>query len=131
MSIRERLRATSGRGRKVRGLAELLKPYRGRVVLMFVALFLATAAALAPPPLAKLAIDDGIIPGDLSTLNLCVIAFVAAALINWACPTRRPTSSAGSVSGRSRTSASGSSSTSRPSRSGSTRGAARACSSRG
>ena len=31
---------------------------------MFVALLLATAAALAPPPLAKLAIDDGITPGD-------------------------------------------------------------------
>jgi ABC-type multidrug transport system fused ATPase/permease subunit len=83
VSIRERLRATSGRTRKLRGLAELLKPYRGRIVTMFVALFFATAAALAPPPLAKLAIDDGIIPGDLSTLNLCVLAFIAAALINW------------------------------------------------
>jgi ATP-binding cassette, subfamily B, bacterial len=83
VSIRERLRATSGRGRKVRGLTELLKPYRWRVVAMLGALIVATAAALAPPPLAKLAIDDGITPGDLSTLNLCVIAFIAAALINW------------------------------------------------
>ena len=38
-------------------------PYRGRVALMFVSLVFATAAALAPPPLAKLAIDNGIVPG--------------------------------------------------------------------
>ena len=30
-----RWRATSGRGRKVRGLVALLSPYRGRVALMF------------------------------------------------------------------------------------------------
>ena len=30
---------------------------------MFVSLILGTAAALAPPPLAKLAIDEGITPG--------------------------------------------------------------------
>jgi ABC-type multidrug transport system fused ATPase/permease subunit len=83
VSVRDRLRQTSGRGRKVRGLLELLKPYRARVIWMFVALLLATAAALAPPPLAKLAIDDGITPGDLSTLNLCVLAFFVAALVNW------------------------------------------------
>ena len=51
-----RWRATSGRGRKLRGLILLLSPYRGRVALMFVSLIIATAAALAPPPLAKLAI---------------------------------------------------------------------------
>ncbi len=54
-----RWRATSGRGRKLRGLAVLLRPYRGRVALMFLSLLFATAAALAPPPLAKLAIDNG------------------------------------------------------------------------
>ena len=37
---------------------------------MFVALVLATAAALAPPPLAKLAIDSGIVPGDLTRADL-------------------------------------------------------------
>ena len=30
---------------------------------MFVSLLIATAAALAPPPLAALAIDKGIVPG--------------------------------------------------------------------
>ncbi len=50
---------------------------------MFLALLFATAASLAPPPLAKLAIDDGIVPGDVGTLNLVVIAFVVSALVYW------------------------------------------------
>ena len=54
--VRRRLRAGQGRGRKLRGLLELLRPYRARTILMFVSLLFATAAALAPPPLAKLAI---------------------------------------------------------------------------
>jgi ATP-binding cassette subfamily B protein len=78
-----RWRATSGRGRKLRGLLELLRPYRGRTILMFVALVAGTAASLAPPPLAKLAIDDGITPGDTGTLNLVVAAFVVSALVYW------------------------------------------------
>ena len=78
-----RLRQTSGRGRKLRGLLVLLRPYRGRLALMFVSLVFATAASLAPPPLAKLAIDDGIVPGDVSTLNWVVVAFVVSALVYW------------------------------------------------
>ena len=81
--VRRRYRATSGRGRKLRGLMQLLRPYRARVVLMFVALLLATAAALAPPPLAKLAIDEGITPGDVGTLNLVVVGFLVSALVYW------------------------------------------------
>jgi ABC-type multidrug transport system fused ATPase/permease subunit len=79
-----RWRATSGRGRKLRGLLELLRPYRGRTILMFVALVLGTAASLAPPPLAAVAIDDGIVPGDLAKLDLVVVAFVVSALVLWA-----------------------------------------------
>jgi ABC-type multidrug transport system fused ATPase/permease subunit len=81
--FRRRLRATRGRGRKLRGLIELLRPYRARVLMAFVALLLATAASLAPPPLAKLAIDQGITPRDLGTLNLVVVAFVVSALVYW------------------------------------------------
>jgi ATP-binding cassette, subfamily B, bacterial len=81
--IRRRLRSGQGRGRKVRGLLELLRPYRGRTVLMFAALLFATAAALAPPPLAKLAIDEGIIPGDTGKLDLIVGAFIVSALVYW------------------------------------------------
>jgi ABC-type multidrug transport system fused ATPase/permease subunit len=78
-----RWRSTSGRGRKLRGLAALLQPYRGKVALMFVSLILATGAALAPPPLAKLAIDEGITPGDLSALSWIVVAFLGTALVYW------------------------------------------------
>jgi ATP-binding cassette subfamily B protein len=78
-----RWRATSGRGRKLRGLAVLLRPYRKRVTLMFVSLLFATAAALAPPPLAKLAIDKGITPGDLTALTWIVVAFMGTALVYW------------------------------------------------
>ena len=78
--LRRRLRGTGGRGRKLRGLIVLLGPYRGRVALMFVALIAGTAASLAPAPLAKTAIDSGILRGDERTLNLVVAAFIASAL---------------------------------------------------
>ena len=59
-------------------------PYRRRVSAMLTALVLGTAASLAPAPLAKLAIDDGIDRHDVHTLVLVVIAFLASALIVWA-----------------------------------------------
>src|SRR5215208_5682369 len=82
--LRRRLRQTRGRGRKLRGLVELLRPYRSRTLLMLGSLLLATAAALAPPPLAKLAIDSGIVPGNVGALTWIVLAFLASALIYWA-----------------------------------------------
>ena len=78
-----RWRSTRGRGRKLRGLLELVRPYRARTILMFATLVAGTAASLAPPPLAKLAIDDGIVPGDLATLDLVVAAFMVSALVYW------------------------------------------------
>jgi ABC-type multidrug transport system fused ATPase/permease subunit len=81
--MRVRRSGITGRGRKLRGLLNLLRPYRGRTALMMVALLFATAAQLAPPPLAKLAIDDGIVPGDLSTLTLVVLGFLVSALVYW------------------------------------------------
>jgi ATP-binding cassette subfamily B protein len=71
------------RRRRLRGVAQLLHPYRARVIVAFVSLVLATAASLAPPYLAKLAIDEGITPGDLGALNMIVAAFVGAALLYW------------------------------------------------
>jgi ABC-type multidrug transport system fused ATPase/permease subunit len=82
--LRRRLRGTAGRGRKLRGLIVLLAPYRTRVILMFVALVAGTAASLAPAPLAKTAIDSGILKGDRSALDLVVVAFVVSALVVWA-----------------------------------------------
>ena len=81
--LRCRLRGTSGRGRRLRGLAALLAPYRGRVVLMIASLVIGTAASLAPAPLAAKAIDDGILPRNFHYLELIVVAFVIAALIVW------------------------------------------------
>ena len=46
------LRGEDQRARKVRWLLSLLRPYRTQVILMVVALLIATAAALAPPYLA-------------------------------------------------------------------------------
>ncbi len=91
MSARERtmnvLSAVRGEERrlgKLRHLVTLLRPYRGRVIVMLFALLLATAAALVPPYLAGLAIDKGIEDEDLNALTLILIAFVAAAVVNWA-----------------------------------------------
>jgi ABC-type multidrug transport system fused ATPase/permease subunit len=78
------VRGERGRTQKLRKLLTLLRPYRGRVILMFVALFLATAAALAPPYLLGLAIDDGIRAGDATALTWITVAFLVAAAINFA-----------------------------------------------
>jgi ABC-type multidrug transport system fused ATPase/permease subunit len=75
------LRGEDQRGRKVRWLIGQLRPYRGRVALMFVGLLAATAAGLAPPYLAGRAIDSGIQTGDVSALDLIVLAFVAVAVV--------------------------------------------------
>ncbi len=75
------VRGEDQRGRKVRWLIAQLRPYRGRVALMFLGLLLATGAGLAPPYLAGRAIDSGIQAGDLSALDLIVVAFVAVAIL--------------------------------------------------
>jgi ATP-binding cassette subfamily B protein len=78
-------RATRGtRARNLRGLLRLLRPYRLRAALTLLALLLGTAASLAPPLLAKAAIDRGIAKHDTTTLVLVVVAFLASALIVWA-----------------------------------------------
>jgi ATP-binding cassette, subfamily B, bacterial len=79
--LRRRLQATGGRGRKLRGLAQLMRPYRWRVAAMFLSVVVATAASLAPAPLAKVAIDDGIKKGDVGTLDLVVVAFLVSAVL--------------------------------------------------
>jgi ABC-type multidrug transport system fused ATPase/permease subunit len=69
--------------RKIRGMNTLLRPYRGRVILAVLSLIAGTAASLAPPYLAKLAIDDGITKGDAGALNLIVALFIGTALLYW------------------------------------------------
>ncbi|MGZ5419862.1 MAG: ABC transporter ATP-binding protein [Solirubrobacterales bacterium] len=77
------VRGEDGRGRKVRWMLGLLRPYRKQVGLMFGALIVSTAAGLAPPYLAGKAVDNVVGSQDLDTLNLIVVAFVAAALVYW------------------------------------------------
>jgi ABC-type multidrug transport system fused ATPase/permease subunit len=77
-------RASKGtRGRNLRGLFGLLRPYRLRAALTIIALVLGTAASLAPPLLARAAIDDGIQRHDFNKLLLVVVAFFISALIVW------------------------------------------------
>ncbi len=71
------------RGRNLRGLIALLRPYRTRAAITFVALLVGTGASLAPPLLAKAAIDSGIEKHNTTALVLIVIAFLAAAVLFW------------------------------------------------
>jgi ABC-type multidrug transport system fused ATPase/permease subunit len=75
------VRGQDQRARKVRWMLRLLRPYRGRLILMFTALLLETGAALAPPYLTGKAIDSGIRAGDVGALDLIVAAFVLAAVV--------------------------------------------------
>ncbi|MHB8242483.1 MAG: ABC transporter ATP-binding protein [Solirubrobacteraceae bacterium] len=77
-------RASRGtRGRNLRGLLALLRPYRMRAAAMLVALVVGTGASLAPPLLARAAIDKGIDRHDTSTLVVVVIAFLVSAVLVW------------------------------------------------
>jgi ATP-binding cassette subfamily B protein len=72
-----------GKSRRRLGvLWRLTRPYRGRTALSVVSLLTATATALAPPLLAKYALDDAL-AGNLTHLSLVVALFVAAGLANW------------------------------------------------
>jgi len=70
--------------RRIAELARLAKPYKVRTAFSVVSLLAATATALAPPFLAKYAVDDGIRRHDLGKLWWIVGAFVVAGLLNWA-----------------------------------------------
>ena len=69
--------------RRVGVLVDLTRPYRGRTLLSVGALLAATATALAPPFLSKLAIDRGIGHRDLALLGWIVAALLASGLANW------------------------------------------------
>jgi len=75
------VRGQDQRGRKVRWMVGLLRPYRGRVAMMLGALLVATGAGLAPPYLAGQAVDAGIVTGDVAALDLIVVAFLVIAAL--------------------------------------------------
>src|SRR5204862_2042470 len=70
--------------RRIAELARLARPYKVRTAFSVVSLLAATATALAPPFLAKYAVDDGIRKHDLGLLWWIFGAFVLAGLHNWA-----------------------------------------------
>ena len=67
--------------RRFRTLAQLVAPYRGRAILSVLTLLLATVIALAPPLLAKTALNDALNGGG--HLYLIVGLFLVAGLLNW------------------------------------------------
>ena len=64
--------------RRMSTLARLTAPYKGRTALALASLLAATVVGLAPPYLAKLALDDGIASQDFSTLVWIVAIFAVA-----------------------------------------------------
>jgi ATP-binding cassette subfamily B protein len=69
--------------RRLGVLWTLTKPYRFRTFLSFFSLLAATATALAPPLLAKYALDDAIDGTTGTKLTLVVALFIVCALANW------------------------------------------------
>ena len=65
-------------------LWRLTKPYRRRTAFSVFSLLAATATALAPPYLAKYALDDAVNGHGGTRLFVVVAIFVAAGLANWA-----------------------------------------------
>jgi len=69
--------------RRISTLARLASSYKLRTGLAVASLLAATLTALAPPYLAKLALDDGIRDQDYRTVVIVVIVFLVAGLLNW------------------------------------------------
>jgi ATP-binding cassette subfamily B protein len=66
--------------RRIAILGRLALPYRWRTAGAVASLLVFTVVALAPPLLAKLAVDEGIKSGELRRLVWIVLAFVATGL---------------------------------------------------
>jgi ATP-binding cassette subfamily B protein len=69
--------------RRVSTLARLASHYKLRTALAFASLLAASFTALAPPYLAKLALDDGIRDKDYHTVVVVVVIFLVAGFLNW------------------------------------------------
>jgi ATP-binding cassette subfamily B protein len=67
--------------RRIAMLARLAAPYRLRTALAIASLLAATLTSLAPPYLAKVAVDSGVRTNDLRTLVLVVVAFAVAGAV--------------------------------------------------
>ena len=70
--------------RRVTTLARLTAPYKLRTTAALASLVAATLTSLAPPYLAKLALDEGIRGRDFQLLVLVVVGFLVAGTLNLA-----------------------------------------------
>jgi ABC-type multidrug transport system fused ATPase/permease subunit len=68
--------------RRISTLARFASRYKLRTGLAVASLLAATVTSLAPPYLAKLALDDGIRKQDYHTVVIVVVVFVVAAVLN-------------------------------------------------
>jgi ATP-binding cassette, subfamily B, bacterial len=68
--------------RRIKTLARLAAPYKKQTALALISLLAATATALAPPYLAKLAIDDGIRQENMQALTIIVALFAVAGVLS-------------------------------------------------
>jgi ATP-binding cassette, subfamily B, bacterial len=76
----ERSRRDRRAGRRARAwLWPLVRPHRRLVALASAAVLVQTGAALAMPYLVKVAIDQGITPGDLAVINQVAVAYLVLA----------------------------------------------------
>jgi ATP-binding cassette subfamily B protein len=69
--------------RRIGLLVRLMRPYRRRALFSVGSLLTATATALAPPYLAKYALDDAVRHHGGTMLYVVVALFVGAGLANW------------------------------------------------
>ncbi len=77
------VRGGDRRWRKIVNVAVLLKPYRLQVFATLIAMLIVIGAGLAPPYLAKLAIDNGILAKDPDTLTIVVAVFAGSVILYW------------------------------------------------
>jgi ABC-type multidrug transport system fused ATPase/permease subunit len=70
--------------RRLAMLVRLALPYRARTITALVTLLGFTLVGLAPPYLAKLAVDEGIAREDLDRLTVVVVLFLLAGLATFA-----------------------------------------------
>ena len=69
--------------RNMRRLLPYFRPYRRRVIWTIILMLVVTAAGLAGPALAQVAIDDGISEGSVTALVVIVCVFVVIGLMGW------------------------------------------------
>lgn len=67
---------------KLARLARLARPYRRRAILSVIAMLVVTISSLTVPYLLKVAIDSGIVAGNVTVLTWVIVAFVAVSFLN-------------------------------------------------